>query len=138
MPAGMPERFPVKPAKRAKPQRHGTVFWVARDDMVLLVRRPGKGLLGGMRALPTGPWVNAPPGLEDAPIAAEWQLLPRVVRHSFTHFDLELALAVAGGEGHGGTKGGEWWPVTDLASAGLPTVFLKAAQETLRSMESSA
>ena len=136
--SGAPERFPVKPARQVKPQRFGTVFWRWRDGAVLLVRRPATGLLGGMRALPTGPWVDEAPGLEGAPLAADWRLLPATTRHGFTHFDLELALAVAGGEGHGDVEDGEWWPVADLASAGLPTVFLNAAQATLRSMESSA
>ncbi len=44
---GDPERLPVKAAKKAKPQRHGTIFWLERDGAVWLVRRPGKGLLGG-------------------------------------------------------------------------------------------
>ena len=149
--SGAPEAFPVKAVKRAKPQRYGTVFWLERnlpgssappqpspgwmsgsgtladDREILLVRRPAKGLLGGMRALPTGPWVDAPPGLAEAPVEADWTLLTTTVRHGFTHFDLDLALAVARGQGHDVVEGGEWWPVANLAAAGLPTVFAKAA-----------
>ena len=126
--AGDPERLPVKRVKPPKPQRHGTIFWLQRDDRVLLVTRPGKGLLGGMRALPTGPWVAAAPGLDGAPIVAEWRLLDGHVTHGFTHFDLDLRLAVAGPAGHDAViTTGEWWPVDDLAAAGLPTVFAKAA-----------
>ena len=123
---GAPERFPVKPAKKAKPQRFGTIFWLQQGDSVLLVTRPATGLLGGMRALPTGPWVDAPPGLENAPAAADWRVLPDPVEHGFTHFDLRLTLAVARVHGHVPT--GEWWPVSDLATAGLPTLFAKAAR----------
>lgn len=122
---GNPEGFPIKQPKAVKPQRHGTIFWIEQDDRVLLVRRPPRGLLGGMRALPTGPWADTPPGLADPPIAAEWTLLPDTVAHVFTHFRLELALAVARGHGHGDS--GDWWPVAELDSAGLPTVFAKAA-----------
>ena len=150
---GEPERFPVKAAKRAKPQRYGTVFWLFRTvgqgrsplppsrgwgkngEEVLLVRRPAKGLLGGMRALPTGPWIDTPPGLADAPAEVGWTLLPATVRHSFTHFDLELALAVTAAPAHGD---GEWWPVADLTRAGLPTVFRKAADAVRHAMESQA
>ena len=92
---GDPEAYPVKRAKAAKPQRHGTIFWAERDGKVLLVRRPPKGLLGGMRALPTGPWTDAPPGLAAPPLPGDWRLLDRSVVHVFTHFRLELALAVA-------------------------------------------
>jgi A/G-specific adenine glycosylase len=123
---GAPEAFPVKAAKKAKPQRYGTIFWLEQDGAVLLVRRPAKGLLGGMRALPTGAWSDALPGLEGAPAQADWRLLEQGVRHSFTHFDLDLALAVAETVAHQPAPDGEWWPVDGLASAGLPTVFAKA------------
>ncbi len=124
---GDPARLPVKPRKAAKPQRFGTIFGLRRGDDVLLVRRPDKGLLGGMRALPTGAWAAAPPGLADAPAQADWHVLPDTVAHGFTHFDLTLALAVADLAAHQAGDEAEWWPLADLASAGLPTVFLKAA-----------
>src|SRR5690606_24251601 len=92
--AGNPEAYPVKVAKAPKPQRYGTIFWLTRSDRVLLVRRPAKGLLGGMRALPTGPWSDSPPGLEGAPAAVSWRLLDQTAAHGFTHFNLQLALAV--------------------------------------------
>ncbi len=122
---GVPERLPVKAKKAAKPQRYGTIFWLERAGQVLLVRRPDTGLLGGMRALPTGPWADAPPGFEGAPAQADWQMLEQRVVHGFTHFDLELALAVAQVEAH---QPGEWWSIDALDTAGLPTVFLKAAK----------
>lgn len=127
--AGTPEAFPVKLARAARPQRYGTVFWAERAGAVLLVRRPPRGLLGGMRALPSGPWADAPPGLADPPLAADWMLLPGTVAHVFTHFRLELALAVGRAHGHarGGERRGEWWDMADIEAAGLPTVFAKAA-----------
>ena len=125
---GAPETFPVKAAKLPKPQRYATMFWVERDGRVLLVRRPAKGLLGGMRALPTGPWEASPPGLADAPVAAEWRMLDGRVRHGFTHFNLDVALAAAIIPAHTVAPEGEWWPIADIEAAGLPTVFAKAAR----------
>ena len=129
---GSPERLPVKAAKKARPQRHGTIFWLEREGRVWLVRRPPEGLLGGMRALPTGPWVEDAPGLADAPADADWAMLDATARHGFTHFDIALALAVATGEPIGPERErGEWWPVADLDAAGLPTLFTKAAKAVL-------
>ena len=125
--SGNPEAFPVKAAKTPKPQRHGTMFWLTRGDRVLLVRRPARGLLGGMRALPTGPWADTPSGLEGAPAPAAWRMLDETAAHGFTHFNLQLALAAAEAGEHE-TPPGEWWPIEEIESAGLPTVFAKAAR----------
>ena len=127
---GDQERYPVKPVKTAKPTRHGTIFWARNGGDVLLVRRPPKGLLGGMRALPTGPWSAEPPGLADAPAPADWRLLPARVEHVFTHFRLQLALATAVIDRHAAPDGALWWPIESLGEAGLPTVFAKAASAT--------
>ena len=122
---GEPDRYPVKQQKAERPLRHGTAFWLEHDDRVLLHRRPPRGLLGGMRALPTGPWADDPPGLAGAPAEIDWWLLPGTVEHGFTHFRLQLALAVGMGTGH---EEGEWWPIAELDGAGLPTVFRRAAE----------
>lgn len=123
---GDPTAFPVKTKKAASPQRYGTIFWAEREGWVLLVRRPDKGLLGGMRALPTGQWADAPPGLSEAPVAGAWEMLGETITHVFTHFRLECALAVAT-IGEQEAPQGEWWPVAEIESAGLPTIFAKAA-----------
>lgn len=122
---GDPLRLPVRAAKKARASRRGTAFWIARDGAVWLVTRPGKGMLGGMRALPDDGWSARGDGHGEGPVAGAWQP-GGVVRHSFTHFDLELAVALyAGADLPPGE--GEWWPVERLAEAGLPTLFAKAA-----------
>ena len=120
---GTPDAFPIKAVKKAKPQRFGTLFWAERDGRVLLVRRPDKGMLGGMRALPTGPWSDSDPGTEGAPFAADWRAIG-LVRHGFTHFDLACTVMVA--DAVDDTAQGEWWPVADLEAAGMPTLFARA------------
>ena len=125
---GAAERYPVKAAKKARPVRRGTMFWLTHGTRVWLVRRPDKGLLGGMRALPTGPWEAGPPDLSGAPVAADWRMLDATATHGFTHFELVCALAAARWDGHTPPGQGEWWPVADIESAGLPTVFARAAK----------
>lgn len=121
---GAPETYPRKAVRKTKPQRFGTLFWVERGGHVLLVRRPAKGMLGGMRALPTGPWADAAPGVQGAPVPGPWRAVG-TVRHGFTHFDLACAVMVADAGDHA-VADGEWWPVADLADAGLPTLFARA------------
>lgn len=132
--AGTPEAFPLKAKKAVRPVRYGTFFWLERDGAVLLVRRPAKGLLGGMRALPTGPWADSPPGLADAPVVADWTLRNATIRHVFTHFELNAALATATLARHIDAVDGEWWPIARLDEAGLPRLFAKAVE----AMESEA
>jgi A/G-specific adenine glycosylase len=125
---GDPARYPVKAAKRARPNRIGTAFWIEQGGKVWLVRRPGKGLLGGMRALPDDGWSARADGSGEAPLPGSWRA-GGVVRHGFTHFDIELGLAIYAGDRWGELTGeGEWWPVAALEAAGLPTVFAKAAR----------
>ncbi len=120
--AGTPGAFPVKAAKKARPTRQGTAWWIEADGAVLTVLRPAKGLLGGMRALPSCDWR----GGSAPPLAGDWQTLG-VVRHGFTHFDLELhvqALILPAKP----AMTGEWLALGAVESAGMPTLFAKAAR----------
>jgi A/G-specific adenine glycosylase len=97
---GIAERLPVKAPKAARPLRRGVAF-VARDaaGAVLLVKRPEKGLLGGMLQPPLGPWSDDFPSAEEAlaqaPFRAKWRKLPGLVRHGFTHFELAIKVWTA-------------------------------------------
>lgn len=125
---GEPERLPVKPPKKAVPERRGTAFWLTRGEgaEVWLVTRPGEGMLGGMRALPDDGWTARKDGSGEAPLAGEWRTLG-AVRHGFTHASLTLEVrALETGQAPQGE--GQWWPVARLGDAGLATLFAKAAQ----------
>jgi A/G-specific adenine glycosylase len=120
---GRQEQFPRKAAKQPRPERRGTIFWLEDRGRVLLVRRPASGLLGGMRALPTGAWQEGDPGLHGAPAVADWRDAGSG-RHVFTHFALTYRVLAAESD----AADGEWWPVEDLSRAGLPTLFARAAE----------
>jgi A/G-specific adenine glycosylase len=124
---GRQDVLPVKAAKKVRPLRAGTAFWIERDGAVWLVRRPRKGMLGAMRALPDDGWSARADGSGEAPISGAWGA-GGVVRHTFSHFDLELGLAIYAGSRFEELESGEWWPLSDLDAAGLPTLFAKAAR----------
>ena len=128
---GDPSLLPVKAPKKAKPVRMGTAWWIERDGAVWLVRREGEGLLGGMRALPDDGWSARSDGSATPPLAGGWEAIG-LVRHTFTHFALELSVRRFDGDSdpHGE---GEWWPLDGLEEAGLPTLFAKAARLALAS-----
>ena len=127
---GIAESLPARRAKAEKPLRRGVAFWAVRPDgAVLLRRRPEKGLLGGMMEVPSTLWREASWGEAEAraaaPVPAKWRALPGVVRHSFTHFHLELAV-LAGEVRAGFSKGGgKWVKLDELAAEALPTLMKK-------------
>ena len=116
--SGEPERFPAPKRKAQRPTRHGIAWWIEQDGCVRLVRRPAKGMLGGMAALPGTDWG------EEAQLHAA--VLARVT-HVFTHFRLELAIAVPPEP----IRGGWWQPLDRLGEAGLPTLYRRAAEAVL-------
>lgn len=126
---GAPARFPVKPAKKAKPLRQGKAYWIERDRAVWLVRREATGLFAAMRALPGDGW-NARADGSKGPVGEPLG----IVRHGFTHFDLALAVeAIAQPLGEG-----EWWAIDRLDEAGLPTLYAKAAQRAIAQTRGAA
>ena len=121
--SGEPERFPGPKLRAPKPVRHGIAHWIERDGSVWLTRRPSRGLLGGMAALPGSEW-NAEPAATPAPILAS-------VRHVFTHFELRLSvIAAANPAGEG------WWqPIETLTEAGLPTLYRRAVEGVIQTRQ---
>ncbi|MDO8900961.1 MAG: A/G-specific adenine glycosylase [Phenylobacterium sp.] len=128
---GAPESYPRKSAKAARPHRHGVAYILTRGDEVALVRRPPKGLLGGMLGLPTSDWRYArwsdAEALVSAPALADWRGVGEV-DHVFTHFSLTLRLLRA----EGAAEELIWTPRRDLDA--LPSVFLKAARAGLSNL----
>ena len=115
--SGSPEAFPAPKLKAVRPHRHGIAWWTEHNGCVWLVRRPAKGMLGGMAALPGPDWGNDRPA---GPTLA-------TASHGFSHFTLDLHV-VAKNE-----RAGEgWWqPLDRLSDAGLPTLYAKAAQAVM-------
>lgn len=134
--AGDPERFPVKPPKKAKPVRRGAAYVLARSDgAILLEKRGDKGLLAGMTQVPTTGWTARADGATDtsaAPLRSANWVACGTVAHVFTHFELRLDVFRAGG--HVAPETNQWWCAAgDLDGEALPTVMKKVLGLALNS-----
>jgi A/G-specific adenine glycosylase len=125
---GRPETYPRKAARTERPHRRGVAFVLTRGGEVGLVRRPAKGLLGGMLALPSGDWTAQSDGLKGAPIVADWRPAGQI-EHVFTHFSLSLDVMRA--EATSQASAEVIWTPLDEAARSLPSVFLKALRAGL-------
>ncbi|CAA7618496.1 A/G-specific adenine glycosylase [Candidatus Terasakiella magnetica] len=137
---GIAAQLPAKVEKAERPTRRGIAFWImAKDDSVLLRRRPPEGLLGGMMEVPSTPWRPDPWDMDEAAttaplppkaLAEGWRVLPGLVRHTFTHFHLELVVACGRTQGNPAVRG-HWCPLDSLREQALPTIMRKVVSHAL-------
>lgn len=119
---GLAETLPAKAPKAAKPQRRGLAYVAIRDDGAVLVEtRPPRGLLGGTLGFPGSDWSDDPSPAP--PMAADWDRAGAGVRHTFTHFHLELTVMVARVPVSAVPERGGFDPAFDPAR--LPTLMRK-------------
>jgi A/G-specific adenine glycosylase len=138
---GSAEQLPRRSPKAVKPTRRGMAFVLAnRDGAILLRKRPAKGLLGGMDEVPSSPWregrLVVAEALEQAPVPANWQVLDGGVRHTFTHFHLELKVARATAATSRLARlapGSAWVTLDRMTERALPTVMRKVIAHALKS-----
>jgi len=138
---------PKRPLKVERPKRYGLVYWVEQAQShdqakVWVVRRPPKGLLGGMLALPSPDWSVCdgplPPEVPDGASAWDVTVMNAPVRHIFTHFSLELTVirvsvpnATTDTEVCQAFGDGQWQKTCNISAAGFPTVFKKVIKVAL-------
>ncbi|MBL6946347.1 MAG: A/G-specific adenine glycosylase [Rhodospirillales bacterium] len=130
----IPEDFPRKKKKTAKPTRYGVAFLgVGPENELVLRRRPPSGLLGGMIEVPSTEWRTSRWRLDDAvsfaPAQTVWGRLDGAIRHTFTHFHLEL-IVVTGGVDIGSPIDGFWCLPEELRNQALPSVMKKILRRT--------
>jgi A/G-specific adenine glycosylase len=133
---GDTEMFPRRLPKREGVLRRGVAFVVLRVDGFLLVRsRPAKGLLGGMTEVPTTEWLESfdegsalagAPRFSKGGKSVAWRRIPGVVRHTFTHFPLELTVYTAGIKAKTAAQAGmRWIALADIGGEALPSLMRK-------------
>ncbi|MBE89664.1 MAG: A/G-specific adenine glycosylase [Rhodospirillaceae bacterium] len=130
--------LPRRQPRPEKPTRRGIAIWLVRDDgAVLLRRRLENGLLGGMMEIPgtewaEGDWPSTDDAFKVAPIASSpLQMLGGHIRHTFTHFHLELRVAIACSN-QAAPKGCLWCLPNSFGDHALPSVMKKAIAHAIR------
>lgn len=128
---GIAATLPARKEKAARPQKHGYVYWVTTPDgRILFERRNEKGMLGGTIGLPTSSWVDRGDNRTHLPLKSrkETKIL---VKHIFTHFELELhGFAVSLANDHIPAGGEYFWATRQEAvRLGIPTLFKKALRQ---------
>ncbi len=89
--------YPQKKPARVKPHKHTLMLLHRHADQVLLWRRPPSGIWGGLWSLPE---VDAEPAIElwQQSFLSMTQLPNKiqesVIRHQFTHYSLDISLAI--------------------------------------------
>jgi A/G-specific adenine glycosylase len=134
--AGDPEPYPFKAPKKEKPIRLGAAFVVRnRRGEILLEKRPGHGLLGGMTQVPTTGWTARQDGstdISEAPGSTQYWRPCGSIRHIFTHF--ELHLSVYAGRGEPAAERSQWWCAEgEVGEEALPTVMKKVLALAMQS-----
>jgi A/G-specific adenine glycosylase len=134
---GQVEHFPQRMKKAPLPVQRVAAVQLVRNGRILLAQRPAQGLLAGLWELPCGPVL---PGEEPeaalrqhlrALFGLELEALGQVgtVRHTYTHFKLEMM--VFRGSGRGNLRRGnpitmQWVPPERLDELPLHKATLKA------------
>jgi len=124
--------YPQKKPKRSKPHKHTIMLLHRCGAEILLWRRPPSGIWGGLWSLPEVDeesaielWQQSFLALVQAPLALQRD----VIRHQFSHYSLDISLAVIELEalppGVSDAENYHWVATRDLARHGLPTPVRK-------------
>ena len=131
---GDPELYPVKAEKADKPRRVGAAYVAVKDGgLVLLRKRPDKGLLGGMSEVPTTAWtarIDGDTTAASAPFAADWHRAGSIT-HVFTHFSLELFVYRADVTDIAVPPSHRWAALDTIRNEALPTVMMKVVEAAI-------
>ncbi len=125
---GSTHRIPVKRRRRELPLRSTQmVLTLDARDRIQLEKRPARGIWGGLWSLP-----------ESAPDASEPVREWPVVRHVFTHFQLDILPVRARLRGHGEDGGATraWFTIGAALQLGLPAPVRRLIEILQQEMDS--
>ncbi len=132
------QQYPGRKPKQSKPHKNTVMLLHRHRHSVLLYRRPPTGIWGGLWSLPEvdnvdeiNHWQQAHLGLE-VPVH---QVSENIIRHQFTHFSLDISVAVAKLDclpaklADSGSH--EFVPLNEISAYALPTPVKKILNQLL-------
>ena len=139
---GSVSRLPAPRRRAPRRLRQSHMLFVLRRGRVLLQRRPPRGIWGGLWAPPEFPDAGAAEAwaiASFATTAAQSRRLP-VLRHAFTHFDLDIEPWVIEIRGEGGEVaegGARWHELAALPEVGMPAPVARLLKECVNGQDGS-
>lgn len=104
------------------------------QNQVFIRRREEKGLLGGMMELPSTEWsVQHFDNLEESFLSigiVNWKQIPNSVKHTFTHFHLEMQV-YEGVTDKNTDISGIWCNLEDLDKQAFPSLMKKVLKHAM-------
>ena len=104
------EEFPTPKPKKRIPVKQTEFSWQISNQKIFLVKRPAKGIWGGLWCLPEF----------DASQVREKESIIGQFRHTFTHYKLEAQVIQIASE-----EQGQWFELSQLDDIGLPQPIKK-------------
>ena len=134
---GCAHELPTSRPRKAVPERHATFLLLMHGHDILLEKRPGSGIWGGL-------W--CPPQFDDETAAQDWSLRNGMTAshgerletftHTFTHFKLHitpLKIQLARKPLHAAQPGSVWLDVEEALRAAIPAPVRKVLENLIRS-----
>lgn len=128
------DMLPIRAEKKVKPRKYGAVFWYESPEGEIWIRkRPPTGLLANLMEFPGTSWeenfLNPKEFLLMAPVLEDpWEIMPKTVEHTFTHFHLSLTIL----KGRGGAKIGDFaCSVERFQDYAFPTLMRKVIRQMI-------
>jgi len=132
--AGRTQELPLARRRAPRRLRHTHMIFVLAGGRVLLERRPSRGIWGGLWAPPEFAEVESAEAWLTARFGATAEHPTRLplVRHTFTHFDLDIEPWVieVGGQGSRVGEGDTGWhELASVPAVGLPAPVARLLEE---------
>ena len=128
--------LPTPRARKTVPERHSTFLLLMHGNDILLEKRPGSGIWGGMWCPPqfdgevaAGEWIT-----RNGMVASDGERL-EVFTHTFTHFKLHitpLKVQLASKSLRAAQAGSVWLEVGEALRAAIPTPVRMMLNKTVR------